>query len=102
MKLYSESLTRHRASPYIYPVYGLGELPQGFARSQNHIPHFSLTSFSAAKRLIVGCVSFRLSAEYGSTFLLNRTVDEIVMDNGKVKAVKSDGKVRRACAERRD
>lgn len=37
-------------------------------------------------------VCFRLSAEYGGTFLLNRAVDEIVMDNGKVKAVKSDGK----------
>lgn len=36
---------------------------------------------------------FRLSAEYGGTFLLNRVVDEIVMDNGKVKAVRSDGKV---------
>lgn len=32
IKLYSESLSRHKASPYIYPVYGLGELPQGFAR----------------------------------------------------------------------
>lgn len=38
-------------------------------------------------------VRFRLSAEYGGTFLLNRAVDEIVMDNGMVKAVKSDGKV---------
>lgn len=38
-------------------------------------------------------VCFRLSAEYGGTFLLNRAVDEIVMDNGKVKAVKSEGKV---------
>uniref|UniRef100_A0A8C4ERX4 Rab GDP dissociation inhibitor n=1 Tax=Dicentrarchus labrax TaxID=13489 RepID=A0A8C4ERX4_DICLA len=66
IKLYSESLSRHNPSPYIYPVYGLGELPQGFAR---------------------------LSAEYGGTFLLNRAVDEIVMDNGKVKAVKSDGKL---------
>ncbi|XP_074506746.1 rab GDP dissociation inhibitor beta [Sebastes fasciatus] len=66
IRLYSESLARHNTSPYIYPVYGLGELPQGFAR---------------------------LSAEYGGTFLLNRTVDELVMDNGKVKAVKSEGKV---------
>lgn len=38
-------------------------------------------------------VYFRLSAEYGGTFLLNRAVDEIVMENGKVKAVKSEGKV---------
>ncbi|XP_068598321.1 rab GDP dissociation inhibitor beta [Brachionichthys hirsutus] len=66
IKLYSESLSRHDISPYIYPVYGLGELPQGFAR---------------------------LSAEYGGTFLLNRAVDEIVMDDGRVKAVRSDGKL---------
>ncbi|XP_071350523.1 rab GDP dissociation inhibitor beta [Trachinotus anak] len=66
IRLYSESLSRHNTSPYIYPVYGLGELPQGFAR---------------------------LSAEYGGTFLLNKAVDEIVMDNGKVKAVKSEGKL---------
>ncbi|XP_062257890.1 rab GDP dissociation inhibitor beta [Platichthys flesus] len=66
IRLYSESLSRHKTSPYLYPVYGLGELPQGFAR---------------------------LSAEYGGTFLLNRPVDEIVMDNGKVKAVKSEGKL---------
>lgn len=38
-------------------------------------------------------VYVRLSAEYGGTFLLNRAVDEIVMENGKVKAVKSEGKV---------
>ncbi|XP_022049686.1 rab GDP dissociation inhibitor beta [Acanthochromis polyacanthus] len=66
IRLYVESLTRHNTTPYLYPVYGLGELPQGFAR---------------------------LSAEYGGTFLLNRTVDEIVMDNGKVTAVKSEGKL---------
>ena len=40
----------------------------------------------------IGSVCFRLSAEYGGTFLLNRTVDELVMENGKVKAVKSEGK----------
>ncbi|XP_040889513.1 rab GDP dissociation inhibitor beta [Toxotes jaculatrix] len=66
IRLYAESLSRLNTSPYLYPVYGLGELPQGFAR---------------------------LSAEYGGTFLLNRAVDEIVMDNGKVKAVKSEGKL---------
>ncbi|KAL7407279.1 hypothetical protein ABVT39_006129 [Epinephelus coioides] len=66
IRLYCESLSRHSVSPYLYPVYGLGELPQGFAR---------------------------LSAEYGGTFLLNRGVDELVMDNGQVKAVKSEGKL---------
>ncbi|XP_023810475.1 rab GDP dissociation inhibitor beta [Oryzias latipes] len=65
IKLYCESLSRHNFSPYLYPLYGQGELPQGFAR---------------------------LSAEYGGAFLMNRTIDEIVMENGKVKAVKSEGK----------
>ena len=33
VKLYEESLARfNTGSPYIYPLYGLGELPQGFAR----------------------------------------------------------------------
>ncbi|CAG06863.1 unnamed protein product, partial [Tetraodon nigroviridis] len=72
IKLYSESLSRHSASPYIYPVYGMGELPQAFTR---------------------------LNAEYGGTFLLNRAVNEIVMDNGRVKAVRSDGKELFSCKQ---
>ena len=31
-KLYYDSLSRFGKSPYLYPLYGLGELPQGFAR----------------------------------------------------------------------
>ncbi|KAG9489861.1 hypothetical protein GDO78_005667 [Eleutherodactylus coqui] len=31
IRLYSESLARYGKSPYLYPLYGLGELPQGFA-----------------------------------------------------------------------
>ncbi|KAL6347465.1 hypothetical protein AAG906_025710 [Vitis piasezkii] len=46
MKLYAESLARFQGgSPYIYPMYGLGELPQAFAR---------------------------LSAVYGGTYMLNK------------------------------
>ena len=30
--LFSESIQRYGKSPYLYPLYGLGELPQGFAR----------------------------------------------------------------------
>jgi RAB protein geranylgeranyltransferase component A len=44
-------------SPYLYPLYGLGELPQGFAR---------------------------LSAIYGGTYMLDKPIDEIVMEGGKV------------------
>lgn len=30
--LYMSSMARWGKSPYLYPLYGLGELPQGFAR----------------------------------------------------------------------
>ncbi|CAL8090903.1 unnamed protein product [Orchesella dallaii] len=62
IKLYSESLARYGKSPYLYPMYGLGELPQGFAR---------------------------LSAIYGGTYMLDKPVDELVMEEGKVVGVKS-------------
>lgn len=32
VRLYSDSLARYGKTPYLYPLYGLGELPQGFAR----------------------------------------------------------------------
>uniref|UniRef100_A0A8C4T9P6 Rab GDP dissociation inhibitor n=1 Tax=Erpetoichthys calabaricus TaxID=27687 RepID=A0A8C4T9P6_ERPCA len=68
IKLYSESLARYGKSPYLYPLYGLGELPQGFAR---------------------------LSAIYGGTYMLNKPVEEIVMEKGHVIGVKSEGEVAR-------
>ncbi|VDP11060.1 unnamed protein product [Soboliphyme baturini] len=66
IKLYSASLSRYGKSPYLYPVYGLGELPQGFAR---------------------------LSAIYGGTYMLDKPVDEIVMENGRVVGVRSGNEV---------
>jgi len=66
MQLYAESLARFGKSPYIYPLYGLGELPQGFAR---------------------------LSAIYGGTYMLNKPVEEIVYENGVAVGVKSEGEV---------
>ncbi|XP_038852353.1 rab GDP dissociation inhibitor beta-like [Salvelinus fontinalis] len=68
IKLYSESLARYGKSPYLYPLYGLGELPQGFAR---------------------------LSAIYGGTYMLNKPIEEIVMEDGKVVGVKSEGEIAR-------
>ncbi|KAK7066914.1 Rab GDP dissociation inhibitor alpha [Halocaridina rubra] len=63
IKLYSDSLARYGKSPYLYPLYGLGELPQGFAR---------------------------LSAIYGGTYMLDKPIDELVMEGGKVVGVRSD------------
>eukprot|EP01104_Vermistella_antarctica_P000512 TRINITY_DN10672_c0_g1_i1.p1 TRINITY_DN10672_c0_g1~~TRINITY_DN10672_c0_g1_i1.p1 ORF type:complete len:448 (+),score=130.64 TRINITY_DN10672_c0_g1_i1:33-1346(+) len=69
VKLYFDSLSRYANSPYIYPVYGLGELPQAFAR---------------------------LSAIYGGTYMLEKPVDELVMEGGKCVGVKSEGEVAKA------
>ncbi|PHU09021.1 Rab GDP dissociation inhibitor alpha [Capsicum chinense] len=66
MKLYAESLARFQGgSPYIYPLYGLGELPQAFAR---------------------------LSAVYGGTYMLNKPECKVEFnEEGKVCGVTSEG-----------
>lgn len=46
--------------PYIYPLYGLGELPQGFAR---------------------------LLAIYGGTYMLDTPIDEVLYEDGKFAGV---------------
>lgn len=61
MKLYIESAGKYGDSPFLYPVYGLGGLPESFAR---------------------------LCAIYGGTYMLNQDIDEIVMENGKVAGVR--------------
>jgi Rab GDP dissociation inhibitor len=62
IRLYANSMARYGKSPYIYPLYGLGELPQGFAR---------------------------LSAIYGGTYMLNTTIDEVTYDGSKVSGIKA-------------
>lgn len=63
IRLYVNSMARYGKSPYIYPLYGLGELPQGFAR---------------------------LSAIYGGTYMLNTDIDEVLYDDsGKVSGIKA-------------
>ena len=63
IRLYANSMARYGKSPYIYPLYGLGELPQGFAR---------------------------LSAIYGGTYMLNTSVDELLTGpDGKVSGIKA-------------
>ncbi|KAE8685549.1 Guanosine nucleotide diphosphate dissociation inhibitor [Hibiscus syriacus] len=66
MKLYAGSLARFQGgSPYIYPLYGLGELPQAFAR---------------------------LSAVYGGTYMLNKPECKVEYDDeGKACGVTSEG-----------
>lgn len=66
IKLYANSIQRYGKSPYIYPVYGLGGLPEGFSR---------------------------LCAIHGGTFMLNQAVDEVLMKNGKAWGIKAGNEV---------
>lgn len=43
----------------------------------------------------------RLSAIYGGTYMLNKPVDDIIMENGKVVGVKSEGEVSLPAAQAR-
>jgi Rab GDP dissociation inhibitor len=70
LQTYCYSLARYGTSPYIYPVYGLGGLPEGFSR---------------------------LCAIHGGTFMLNREIDEIVFDSsGKASGVKAGNEMAKA------
>jgi len=70
LKLYYDSLGMHGKSPYYYPLYGLGELPQVFAR---------------------------LCAVYGGVYMLNKPVEKIILDdNGKFVGVASENEIAKA------
>ena len=62
LQTYMESMLRYGTSPYIYPVYGLGGLPEGFSR---------------------------ICAIHGGTFMLNQDIDEIVYENGVAIGIKA-------------
>lgn len=60
LQTYCYSLSRYGTSPYIYPLYGLGGLPEGFSR---------------------------ICAVHGGTFMLNQDVDKIVFDESNGTAI---------------
>lgn len=62
MTLYIESLGKYGDSPFLYPIYGLGGIPESFSR---------------------------LCAIHGGTYMLNTNVDEILFENGKVSGIRS-------------
>jgi len=69
VQLYMESLGKYGDSPFLYPVYGLGGLPESFSR---------------------------LCAIHGGTYMLNTKVDEILFNNGKVCGIKSGDETAKA------
>uniref|UniRef100_A0A8C9LKF4 Rab GDP dissociation inhibitor n=1 Tax=Piliocolobus tephrosceles TaxID=591936 RepID=A0A8C9LKF4_9PRIM len=68
IKLYMQSISTFGKSPFIYPLYGLGGIPEGFSR---------------------------MCAINGGTFMLNKNVNEFLFnENGQVNGIKStDGEV---------
>jgi len=62
IQLYVDSLGKYGDSPFLYPIYGLGGLPESFSR---------------------------LCAIHGGTYMLNTKVDDILMKDGKVIGIKS-------------
>ncbi|KAJ1440823.1 rab GDP dissociation inhibitor alpha putative [Ochromonadaceae sp. CCMP2298] len=70
IKLYVYSLEKYGKSPYIYPVYGLGGMPEGFSR---------------------------LCAIHGGTFMLNKGIDEVLFNSkGEAWGVKTGNEVAKA------
>lgn len=67
IQLYASSLARHGRSPYLYPMHGLGELPQAFAR---------------------------LAAVHGGTYMLHTPIDEVLYNSeGVAIGIRSGEKV---------
>lgn len=68
IKLYANSMARHGSSPYIYPIYGLGGLPEAFSR---------------------------ICAVNGGTFMLNKGIKQILYnEDGTVMGIEDDeGKI---------
>ena len=62
--LYMQSTGKYGESPFLYPVYGLGGLPESFSR---------------------------LCAIHGGTYMLNAKIDGIEWEGDKVAGVKIDG-----------
>ena len=69
MGLYLESVGKYGDSPFLYPVYGLGGIPESFSR---------------------------LCAIHGGTYMLNQDIDEIIYESGKVAGVKKGEDIARA------
>jgi len=70
IKLYGYSMQRYGKSPFIYPVWGIGGMPEGFSRK---------------------------CAINGGTFILKQNIDEILFDNsGRAVGVRCGSKAAKA------
>jgi Rab GDP dissociation inhibitor len=60
INLYVDSMGRYGDTPFLYPIYGLGGIPEGFSR---------------------------LAAIHGGTYMLRTNADKILMESGKVTGI---------------
>jgi len=67
IQLYVYSLERYGKSPYLYPLYGLGGLPEGFSR---------------------------MCAINGGTFMLDHSVDEVLFKDGEAWGIRHGNQVK--------
>lgn len=69
INLYADSMGRYGDTPFLYPIYGLGGIPEGFSR---------------------------LAAIHGGTYMLRTNADEILMEGGKVVGIRSGDETAKA------
>ncbi len=86
IKLYAQSLERYGRSPFLYPEYGLGGLPEAFSRwvAWLRLPRDTLRP-SGSPWLACFCrFGCRLCAIHNGTFMLNAEAPEVVFDDAGV------------------
>jgi len=71
LKLYANSMDTFGSSPFIYPIYGLAGIPEGFSRK---------------------------CAVHGGTYMLNQSIDRFVLNEEKKFASVEQGKDKKANA----
>ena len=86
VKLYATSLSKYGKSPYLYPLYGLGELPQVNKQCRT----FKKTEITINQKGFA-----RLSAIYGGTYMLHKPIESVVAKDGLVH-VTSEGETAKA------
>ena len=86
------SLGRYGSTPFLWPMYGSGELPQCFCRCEN--TYLSREVYSLWK-ITHRRVNYRLCAVFGGVYHLKRAADGIIVagegDDSVCKGIISDG-----------
>jgi len=77
IRLYGFSMQRYGKSPFIYPIWGIGGMPEGFSR---YVTAASTHGVVGVRMFLTGSCRSKCAIN-GGTFILNKNVDEILFDN---------------------